>query len=115
MLVLITHTSCTILRAVVLLPLPMFLCTVVLPVKSQSCALGIAAEVSSPHLVLYRYVLHPSDLRYVSVGKKAPHAKAARGGISVLCAKYFSGKYEEEVHGKYISSLLNYRTHAGCS
>lgn len=78
------------------------------------CCMGLSAEVSSPHLVLHKYALHPSGLRYGSGGKKSPKAKAARGDISVWCAKYFSGKYEEEVYGKYISSLLNCGTDAGC-
>lgn len=79
MLTLITHTSCVIFCAVVLSPLSVFLCSAVLPVKSQSSdALGFAAvlsssaEVSSPHLVLHKCALHPSGLRYGSGGKNPP-------------------------------------------
>lgn len=93
----------------------MFLCTSVLPGKFPSCgALGFAAKVSSPHPVLYRYTLHPPDLRYASEGGKNPKTEDAGGGIYVWCAKYFSGKYEEEMYGKHMSGPLNYRTDAGC-
>lgn len=109
------NPSCAIFCAVVLSPLPVLLCTAVLPVKFWSCgALGFAAQVSSPHPVLYRYTLRPWNLRYASGGEKSTTAKATWGGISVWCAKYFSGKCEEEEYGKRISSLLNYWTDAGC-
>lgn len=36
------------------------------------CCMGLSAEVSSPHLVLHKYALHPSGLRYGSGGKNPP-------------------------------------------
>lgn len=76
LLALVTHTCCAIFCAVLLPPLPVSLCTAVLPEKFPGCgALGFAAGVSSPQLVLYRYTSHPSDLRCASEGEKTPKPK----------------------------------------